>query len=678
MLLAIFGSSAFAQGLSPGGPVNFGSIDLQHTSTTFLTFTAPIGGTDITAITAVTEGVTGKDFAVVPNSTCLGVLYSHETCKISLSFTPQQIGLRLGALTITDNSGTVVNLVYLYGVGVGPQFVFQPATATAVDTATGVGSFTAGAAVQDPNGNTIFTDVANNRILEESPLGAFSVVYPVPPSTTTTLTLSTTSGLAIDGTGTLYVSSGTSVYSLAPGATALTAVPITGVTLKTPAGLVVDPFGDLYIADSGNNAVYEVPQGGGATLTVQLPGLTTPPTLSGPTGLAIDDNVNLYIADSGNNRIVEVPLTGSPTTSVVTPTSITLNDPTGVAVDPAGTIYIADTGNHQIVEITATTPSDQFVLATFPTFTLDTPAGVLIQPTGDLVVSDTTLGLVTFVRTAATVNFPTPTEVGSLDTTDDPETLTVQGTGDISSSLSVNDPSFSGTNPTAFMLASTGSTCPTTTGGTFGVGDVCTYDLNFQPTVVGPNLANLVLTTIAAGGLTSSNTAQLTGIGVTTLKYFTLVAISNPATNPTTVNLNGSVELVLTAHKSDGTVATDYSGSITFTTTDTNGVYQGGTTPGTNTSVYTLTAADNGVLTIPLASGLQLNQYGVWTATATADPTTVPSGANGTAISNDIYVIDPSTLVLTSSVNPSLVNQTTVFTLTVTTTGSGTVPRPAA
>ena len=109
--------------------------------------------------------------------------------------------------------------------------------------------------------------------------------------------------------------------------------------------------------------------------------------------------------------------------------------------------------------------------------------------------------------------------------------------------------------------------------------------------------------------------------------------------------------------KSDGTVATDYTGTITFTTTDANGVYQGGTGAGTNTTTYTMTAANNGVLTIPVASGLQLNQYGVFTATPAADPATVPPGANGIAVSNDIYVIEPSTLDLTSSVNPSLVNQ---------------------
>jgi sugar lactone lactonase YvrE len=685
--LALCGApSALAQSLTPGGPVNFGPVDLQQTATSVnLIFTAPpVTGTTITAITAVTEGLTGKDFKVVPGSDCLGTLNPHDTCTISLTFTPEQIGLRLGALTVTDSTNTVVNLVYLYGVGVGPQFVFQPATASAINTATTVGNFTPGSAVQDPNNNIIFLDVANNRILEESPATppatpVFSQIYPVLPSTTSTLTLNNNSGLAIDGTGTLYVSSGTSVYFLAPGATTFTVVPITGgVTLKSPAGLAVDPFGDLYIADTGNNAVYLVPEGGGPASALPLTGLTAPPTLSGPTGLAVNEvnnQITLYIADSGNNRIVAISLNGVPAATVLTLNTLTLNNPTGVGVDAAGTVYIADTGNKRIIEATATVPSNQFVLATVPTFTLDNPVGVLTDvSTGNVVVSDTTLGLVTFVRTTAAVNFPTSTEVGTPDTTDDPQTLTVQGTGNIQSTLSG---SFGGADPTAFQLApNPPSTCPPP--GTFDIGEVCVYDLNFQPTVVGPNLANLVLTAAAAGVAPSSNTASLKGTGFTTLTHFSLVAISTPPTTPTNVYLGGSVELVLTALNSSGTVAKDYSGNITFTTTDANGLYFGGTPASSNTVTYNLTAADNGVLTIlnipgpPPSSGLQLNAYGVWTATATVtDPATLPPTViSDTATSNPIYVIEPSTLKLTSSVNPSLINQSTTFTLTITTTGT--------
>ena len=669
LFLALLGGSAVAQGLSPGNPVSFGPVDLHQTVTQTLNFsTTPPSGVDVASVAVVTEGVANKDFTLVSDNNCIGDLpFPDAQCKIVISFKPQQIGIRLGALVVTNTSGAVVNLINISGIGVGPQIVFQPATATVLATS-GLtpANFTAGAAVQDPSGDTFFTDVANNRILEETSGGIFSVVFAGTP-----LNLTTTSGLAIDGVGNLYVSSNANVYVLAPGATNPTILPTPSVTLTHPTGLAIDSAGDLYIADSSTSKVYQDVLGGNFAQALTLTG--TGATLNAPTGLAIDDNNNLYIADSGNNRIVEVTITTLAATPL-TLTAFTLNNPTGVTVDPAGTVYIADTGDSRVIE--ATTVGDQFVLTAAPPFALEKPANIAIEANGDLLVSDTNLGLVTFVRSTTLINFPTPTVVGTLDATDDPETLTVQETGNTASTLEAGiDPAFSGTNPTAFLLATTGN-CPSLTTGeavtaadTFAIGQVCTYNLNFKPTVVGPNLANLVLTT-TAGGVAATSTASLQGIGLSTLNHFTLVAISNPPTTPTTVNLGGSVELVLTAIQSDGAIATDYTGTITFTTTDPNGLYLGGTPPNSHTATFTMTAADNGVLTIPIGSGLQLNQYGVFTATATADPATVPPGANGVAVSNDIFVIEPATLNLTSSVNPSLVNQSTTFTLTVTTTGT--------
>jgi large repetitive protein len=675
MLFALFGGQAFAQGLSPGNPISFGPVDLLQKVTQSQNFSVPVTGADILSVTVVTQGVTGKDFTLVPGNTCTGNLPFPTSCSVTVAFTPQQIGLRLGALIIANTSGTVVNLITLSGVGLGPQFAFQPDTATTLDTATGLtpANFTAGAAVQDPNGDTFFTDVANNRILEETSTGLFSLVFAGTP-----LAITTTSGLVLDGAGNLYVSSGTSVFVLALEATppiTPTVLPITGVTLTQPAGLALDTAGDLYIADTSANAVYQDVLGGATARALPFtgPGMV----LAGPTGIAIADNNTLYIADSGNNRIVEAPITTSVTT-VLALNTLTLHNPTGVTVDPAGTVYIADTGNARIVEATATTASDQFVLTATPPLVLEKPATIVVEATGDLLVSDTNLGLITIVRTTALVNFPTPTEVGTLDATDDPETLTVQETGNLPSTLNATtDPSLSGTNPTAFLLPNTG-TCPSLNGGaptaadTFAIGQICTYNVNFQPTVVGPNTANLVLSTTAVGGATTTGTISLFGIGLNQLNHFTLVASTTPTTTPTTVDLGGTVELTLTAIQADGAIATDYTGTITFTTSDPNGKYLSGTGAGTNTVTFIMTAADDGVLMIPMAAGLQLNDLGVFTATATADPNSVPPGAIGVAVSNDIFVIEPATLTLTSSVNPSLVNQQTIFTLTVTTTGTAT------
>jgi hypothetical protein len=659
-LLAVCGGFASAQGLSPGGPVVFGPVQIGNTSgTTTLTFSAPPAGITIQSVTAVTGGALNKDFAVVSN-TCNGYLHSPSTCVIELSFSPTQLGIRLGALNIRDSNGNITNTVYLSGVGVGPQFVFAPTAAviTSSSSALSPANFKPGASVVDGDDNLYFTDVTNGRILERSALGVYSQIA--------TLPVSNISGIAMDGTGTLYVSVGSSVYYFMPGSTPQILPLPASITPGTTAGLAIDLAQDLYIADNTKNVIYQVTLGGttGTTLAITGPGVP----LSGPAGLAVDASNYLYVADSGHDRIVEVPL-GSLASKVVTLTSLTLTDPTGVSVDAAGTIYIANTGGSNVIESTVT--GAQFILTETPDpFTLVTPANILIQPNGDLVISDTTEGLVDVARSAPAVNFPTPTEVGTLDATDDPEALTVQSSGNISADLAVSPTT---TNPsistTAFILTSTGSCpilaagAPVTAADAFSPGEVCTYNINFKPAIVGLNSANLILSTTAAGGaLTASTTVPLTGIGLSTAALFKLVAI------PSTINKGGTVQLILTAYNADGTtVATDFVGTVTFTTTDSTGLFLFGTSPNTNTTTYTFTAADNGVLNV--TPGLQLNQYGVFTATATANPATLIPSANPVAVSNLIYVIEPATLTLTSSINPSLVNQSTTFTLNVGTTG---------
>jgi sugar lactone lactonase YvrE len=644
-LFAVLGQSALAQGLSPGGPVNFGSVHLGNVVTDTLVFTAPTA-TDITSVVATTDGATNQDFQVI-SDTCLGPQGPPGSCTIQVEFAPKQIGVRRGALVITDSANAVVNLIYLSGIGIGPQYVFAPTTPTTINSATTLSpaTFTAGAGVQDGNGNLFFTDVQNGRILEESSTGVFSSIA--------NLAVTATSGIAIGGDGSLYVSAGNAVYTFMPGGTP-TPIITNGVTLQTPTGLAIDVYGDLYIADSTANKVYLDSLSGSSVTPLALTGLASP--LKNPAGLAIDSNNNLYIADAGNDRIVETGII-TETTTVVSLTSLTLSNPTGVNIDAAGTIYIADTGNARIVELTV--PGDQFVLTNLP-LTLATPAGIVIQPNGDLYITDATEGLIDVVRSTSAINFPTNTIVGSLDTTDDPLTLTVQSTGNFATHLT---PSATTTQPsisTGAFLLDGASTCPILAAGapvtaadTFSIGETCTYAIDFKPLVQGLNKANLILnTTNSSGGtLSTASTIPLTGNGVSSIASFMLVA------SPDVTTIGNPVSLTLTALQKNGQTATDYVGTVTFTDTDSTGKYLGGTGAGTNTTTYTFTAADAGVLSIPAATGLQLNQLGTFTAHATDN--------TYQATSNPIRVVEPSTLTLTSSVNPSLINQQTVFTLTV-------------
>lgn len=652
--VVLSGGVAHAQSLSQGGPVNFGSVPVGNTNTRTLTFTAPPGGTNIQSVNAVSKGASNQDFNIVSDVGCVGMLNYLDQCVVVVSFTPTQIGLRLGALTITDTTGAIVNLVYLSGVGLSPQFAFAPTAPITTSSASTLSpsAFTAGSAVQDGNGNLFFTDVRNNRILERSSTNVYTVIN-------ATLPVTATSGLTMDGLGVLYVSSGNAVYSFLPGATP-TVVPTPGVTLTSPAGLTVDGAGDLYIADSAKNKIYQVPIGANSVTTLALTGPGA--TLLNPTGLGIDSSNNIFIADSGHNRIVSFPMR-TLATSVVTLSTLTLNNPTGVAVDAAGTVYIANTGSAQIIEATPT--GAQFLLSEVPNpLPLATPAGIVLAGNGDIVLADTTLGLIDISRSTPSVNFPTATKVGSLDTTDDPLSLTVQSTGNVvttlSSSPTSNNPNIStsafllGTAPTnACPILNAGASA--TSADNFAPGEVCIYALNFQPTVVGPNLANLTLGTTSSSGQTTSNVVPLSGNGLSSADHFVLVA------SPNVTTLGTPVSFTLTVYRADNTVATDYTGTVTFTDTDSTSKYLSGTGAGTGTTTYTLTAANAGVLSVPASTGLQFNQLGTFTAFVT----------DGTfnATSNPVRVVEPSTLTLTSSINPSQVGQQTIFTLNVASPG---------
>jgi sugar lactone lactonase YvrE len=653
LMMAFVTNLASAQ-LSPGGPVDFGSTPLNTSVSLTLTFEATTA-TYVSVAGVYTDGAILKDFKLGAD-TCTGLIIPPATCNITVIFNPTQVGERHGAMLVVDSGNNVINKTFLHGIGLGANFAMAPAIATTVSTAPSltVSTFTASSATSDGNGNLFFTDIQNGRILEMVPAGTITAIA--------TLPVTANSSIVVAGDGTLYVSAGGLVYAFLPGNTP---VPIltTGtpnITLIAPTGLAIDAYGGLFIADSGTGQIVRYSLSGSGSNYVPVLGLSP---LSNPTGLGVDDNQNLYIADTGNNRIVEInPANSVVTAATIVPTTgFTLSAPQGVSVDSAGTIYIADTGNDRILEMT--TAGVRFAL-TDPSLTLQTPTALRVRVNGDLVISDNALGLIIVPRSAPAINFPTPTIVGTLDSTDDPLYLTVQSVGNIPASLIVPQ---TGTNPyittKAFLLAS-GATCPSVTAGqttvsSFAIGAVCGYPVDFSPTQLGVNKANLVLQTTgpastgpgaSAGSATATYTATvpLTGNAVSGISSFSLVA------SPSINTVGGSDSLTLTALLANGSTAQYYVGTVTFTTTDSTGKFLGGTT-------YTFTAADNGVLYIPAATGIQFNQTGDFTVSATDGTFSVTS--------NIVHIVNASSMTLTSSVNPSNLKQATTFTATITNAG---------
>ena len=232
-----------------------------------------------------------------------------------------------------------------------------------------------------------------------------------------------------------------------------TGATVSANTLCYPAGVAVDGSGNLYVADSGNNRVLEYTNpagscdnvfpcvGGAANLVFGQSGSFTSPdcnddTVDGsstsadlcdPWGVAVDRSGNLYVADLSNDRVLEYnsPLTNGAAAALVfgqggsftssdcdfdtsdgSSTAIDLCSPSGVALDGSGHLYVADGGNNRVVEyntpltnVTADTVFGQGGDFTSDMCNSDTggnstavdlcnPASVIVDGSGDLYVGD--------------------------------------------------------------------------------------------------------------------------------------------------------------------------------------------------------------------------------------------------------------------------------------------------
>jgi len=162
--------------------------------------------------------------------------------------------------------------------------------------------------------------------------------------------LSAPFGVAATSAGNFYVTDegGNSVlyYSLASGK--YTGAPIAG-SWSFPAGLAVDSHGDLIVGNTGANDV--VFCASGACVPVASGAV---PALKSPSGVAVDPAGNIYIADEGNNRVLRVPAFDlSCTLGDCIPVGSGLSGPGGVAADSQGNVYIADTNNNRVLGVPA-------------------------------------------------------------------------------------------------------------------------------------------------------------------------------------------------------------------------------------------------------------------------------------------------------------------------------------
>jgi len=191
-------------------------------------------------------------------------------------------------------------------------------------------------------------------------------------------------GLAVDGSGNLYIATGTRIRKVTPlGVISTlagggTVVPGDGGLATNafiePWGVAVDGSGNVFIADTFNSRIREVDHTTGIITTVAGTGVqgfggdggpATSAKVSYPEDVWVDGGGNLWIADSQNNRIREV-VAGTINTVAGNGTAGGIGDggsallaelwePRGVWVDGSGHLFIADQYNARIREVIAGT-----------------------------------------------------------------------------------------------------------------------------------------------------------------------------------------------------------------------------------------------------------------------------------------------------------------------------------
>ena len=631
-----------------GGPVDLGSVNIGSTATSAnVTFNIPNGQTaSIGGVSAQSFGATLQDFTIAAQ-TCSGTITGPATCTVKVNFKPVAVGSRNGALTLNASGGTTI-VIPIHGIGVGSQLVFSPDSTTVTSTVTPLSPvfYSPTTLVYDGAGNLYFNDILNNRILQQSATGVLSTVLTLPGTIM--------SSMAISGNGTLYVSvpQQGKVYAIVPGVSS-TALTFTGATLSQPSGVAIDGSGNLYVADAQANRIIRSALDGSSATVLPLTGLATP--LSAPEGLALDTTGNLFIADTGHQRIVQVALaTGA--ASPVTVTGALFFNFYGLTVDASGTLYVADTSNHRIERIA---PGGAAAAILTPNFAFSAPTGVILATNGDLIVADNNTGLVRITRSSPTspLNFPTPTPVGNLDAADGAKSVTLQNIGNAPLQLTV--PSGTNTNPSsssAAFAATSASTCPlltstsTAASGQLASGIVCNYAVAFTPTAIGANTGTLSVVSLPTGAAAPvTQTVLLSGTGLGTVDAFLVTA-------PATALTGTPVSFTVTA-RLNGLTGTSYRGTINLTSTDPAAVFLGGTS-------YTFTAVDAGVHTFTApANGIRFGTVGTFTITAKDTASASTGTSNPIVVSHG--VITP-TLTLASSLNPIFISNNTTLTATLT------------
>jgi sugar lactone lactonase YvrE len=525
---------------------NFPSAQIGASGSTSLNFTVSFNkATTLTSFAAVQGSGPSTEFTVSPGSCMVGTAFAAlSTCNFTATFTPSGLGVRTGAVVITDTTGKST-YTFLSGTGTGTGVTVDPGTPTSI----GSGYKKPMGVAVDQARNVYVADSTANTV-QEYPLGGGTAI-----SIGTGLNVPT--GVAVDSSGNVYIvnqgtgATGGSVVEVPNVAGVLTNSAQTTLAsgLNLPTDIILDNAGDLFITATGSNQVLQLSNIDRDSATAAM--IPRGYGLSAPTGLAMDSNGNLFVADTGNNRVLEIG------DGFQLSIGSGLTAPVGVTTDPSGSVIIAD-GTGRLIRVPNETygnnpiglnQADQQVLSS----PLSYPYSVRSDNSGNLYVSDNVAAVVDKLqRTTGAINFGN----WNLNTLSDAQSIVLSNIG--TNDVTIGNPPFPALPAGSEFAVTTGSGSSACGGGPFHSGYQCTVSATFDPTVPGTQTYPLVFSAPAQN--TAAPTVNLSGTGVNeaaaTLK---LIQVA-----PTTTTITYGQQIIISAKVSPTSSATVPTGYVVF------------------------------------------------------------------------------------------------------------------
>ena len=436
-------------------------------------------------------------------------------CRLPVTFTPSQPGLRSQAATA---SGAAATTLPLMGTASGAALAID----TGSPAAPALGSQITPSAVAVSGSGAVYA--------LDSATGSFLRVTPGANATLATGAPTGAASLAVDSAETLYAvsSTSTSITTATLGADgtytvgSLSYAPAT--TPAAPRAVTVDAQHTVYVYDATNQAIYRLPA---SSIASSVPGVVGRGYMR-VVGLALDGNGNLFAADADAQSVYKITPDG---TQTAVATGIT---PVAIAADASGTLYVQDSASGSLfaypVSGSRITVQTGLVAAT----------GVAVDGNGNLYSADTSRNSVSLLtRNAVSVNF------GS-DTTKT-QALVLSNAGNLAST------GFAQTDSGDFAFAPGASNGCNLSSTSVPQGTSCTAVASFTPTASGTgavaDVTTLLPITSSVGALTLTGTK--TGTAVTTM---TTVGAQTPA-SPVYAATGTEVTFTVTVTPSSGTAA---------------------------------------------------------------------------------------------------------------------------